>query len=629
MSGSDKRQTTFDRIASAIRRSRALLSTPERLNKFDLQIRHISGRLDELSAGIEADLGTVQKVLTAEFRNELSAAIAHSVSDKVRVLSEDLRSELSAQLAFSFYDEAESVSLAQAEARHLITDLKAHFGSQITDLAKICSDMHDHLSRLNSELTARINGIETFQSESRNAVAGLSTSQDSRMNGLETFQLESRNIVTDLNTSLNSRMNGLETNQFESKNTLVELNTSLNSRMNGLETFQLESRNMLGELNTSLNSRINSLETFQSEIRNELGSLNASVNSRMNNLETFQSSMKTLLSEIGTGIESRINSLEALQFELKNLVIHIGTSVDSRLNGIDTLQSETNNFLQHVHTSVETRLNSFEFEKLPAIHNQMHELIAAQFSLSAGSGVNEAQLSAHPNEQYRPAKNNRWAANLARAEHDFRNVYPFWKQRLDTMLKEFRKTKVGNAAWAGDVKSRLFRGFVNRYAHGRVLDVGCGIFGRPYYLASYSSELISGLDPLQPEEKPDFEFVRGLSEYLPWPDGSFSTVISATALDHCLSLDGSLSEIKRVLRQKGCFLLWIDSMPGAPEYEPNSIEFVPSDQNHLFHFDVAWFEPMLLKAFEIVDRIELQRTGYISVMYCLERGSGRILSAGR
>jgi ubiquinone/menaquinone biosynthesis C-methylase UbiE len=130
---------------------------------------------------------------------------------------------------------------------------------------------------------------------------------------------------------------------------------------------------------------------------------------------------------------------------------------------------------------------------------------------------------------------------------------------------------------------------------------------------------VSGLDPLEPETKPDFEFVRGISEYLPWPDSSFSTIISATSLDHCISLDRSLAEIRRVLRPQGILLLWIGSIPGSPQYEPNNPEFTPADQFRVFHFDAAWFEPMLEAGFTIVDRVELQRIGYSHVMYCLER----------
>jgi SAM-dependent methyltransferase len=185
------------------------------------------------------------------------------------------------------------------------------------------------------------------------------------------------------------------------------------------------------------------------------------------------------------------------------------------------------------------------------------------------------------------------------------------------MENAFKETKVGNAAHVGDPASRIFRSFVELNAHGRLLDVGCGIFGLPYYLASYPENLISGIDPLQPTAAAGFELVRGISEYLPWPDNSFSTVLSATSLDHCLSLERSLAEIRRVLRPGGRFLLWIDSVPGAPQYRPDSEGFVPADRFHLFHFDAAWFEPTLSGAFDLADRAELRRKEYSRVIYSL------------
>ncbi len=205
------------------------------------------------------------------------------------------------------------------------------------------------------------------------------------------------------------------------------------------------------------------------------------------------------------------------------------------------------------------------------------------------------------------------------AKKDFPRAYPFWRERLEAMREAFLQTKIGNAAHGGDVYSGLFRSLVEIHANGRILDVGCGIFGRPYYLSSYPASLIAGIDPLRPTTTPDFEFVQGISEYLPWPNESFSTVISATSLDHCLSLDRSLFELSRVLRPGGQCLLWIGSVSGSPKYEPNRVDFVPADQFHLFHFDVTWFEPMIESGFDMVDRLELQKPGFSHVMYCLAK----------
>ena len=92
-------------------------------------------------------------------------------------------------------------------------------------------------------------------------------------------------------------------------------------------------------------------------------------------------------------------------------------------------------------------------------------------------------------------------------------------------------------------------------------------------------------------------------------------------MDQCLSLDCSLAEIYRVLRRGGRLLLWIDTLSGAPRFEPEDSSFSPIDHFHLFHFDVSWFEPMLDRLFEITERIELRRREFNRVMYCLVKKS--------
>jgi SAM-dependent methyltransferase/uncharacterized coiled-coil protein SlyX len=631
----ENRQTIVERIAGASRRLRELLA-PEMLKKFDIEIEKLSKCVDEMSKNLNAGLAA----LRSEIQNRLGEfAAVHARSEAlIRQLDESnkceeaFRSEiigLLARLNDDLDPRLQSVERVHEELRSVLLGLMAALDSQSRNQEAFKSESRNLLSHLDTSLNSRMNNLETFQSELRNMLGDLNTSLNSRLNSVENFQSESRNGLSELNTSLNSRMNSLETFQFETRNILSELNTGLNSRMGGVETFQIEARNVVSELNTGLNSRMNSMETFLSETKNLLDALGGSLNSRLNNLENFQAESRNLVSALNTSLNSRLNSLETVQSEAKNLIGHVNTNLDGRMNSLETYQSESRNLIAHMSTSLESRLNLFESKKLPPISDQIQELMASQFDLFNEVRRGRQRPTVHAEEKYKPASGQKWHASLERAKGDFRTVYPFWKERLDTMLQAFRKTKIGNAAWAGDVKSRIFRGFVERYAEGRVLDVGCGVFGRPYYLSSYPAELISGIDPLKPEESPDFEFVRGISEYLPWPNSSFSTVISATSLDHCLSLEHSLAEMRRVLRSKGRLLLWIDSIPGAPKYEPADPKFTPSDQFHLFHFDATWFEPMVTKAYEIVDRAELQRADYVSIMYCLERTSGSVASERR
>jgi len=84
-----------------------------------------------------------------------------------------------------------------------------------------------------------------------------------------------------------------------------------------------------------------------------------------------------------------------------------------------------------------------------------------------------------------------------------------------------------------------------------------------------------------------------------------------------MSLDRSLAEMRRVLRPGGKLLLWIDSVPGAAPYTPNGPKLGSADKYHLFHFDTAWFEPMLTERLQMVDRLELRKREFNRVMYVL------------
>jgi SAM-dependent methyltransferase len=320
-----------------------------------------------------------------------------------------------------------------------------------------------------------------------------------------------------------------------------------------------------------------------------------------------------LKKEMAAQLSFSLHDFIQIQREIKEELDH----VRGQLDRTERRQEEINNTVLHINTSVHTRLNTFEFEVFDSLHDQLHELTASLYELHAKARANDQQRVLNSSERYEPAKPELFDAYLARAEREFPNAYPHWKVRLDEMLQAFRISKVGNAANPGDPRSRLFRSLVRTHATGRVLDAGCGVFGRPYYLMDYPAELISGLDPLMPVNAPDFEFARGITEYLPWPDASFSTVISATSLDHCLSLDRSLAEIHRVLRPGGRLLLWIDSLAGTPKFDPDSPTFKPIDQFHLFHFDAAWFDPMLQQKFDTEERLELRRREFGRVMYSL------------
>lgn len=324
--------------------------------------------------------------------------------------------------------------------------------------------------------------------------------------------------------------------------------------------------------------------------------------------EYFSEALAPLSEAIGTAADSAENaatSLHQMHGELRG-------SIDVAAHWAE----EAYKWAKQAHDGTETKLNALENVRITAlaaqVHNAIARVIAVQTQLPAR---NDRHSSA--SDHYRPAAPATFDAYIARAKAEFPQVFTLWWERLETLARAFDQTKIGNAANERDLYSHMFANFVKLFGSGRTLDVGCGIFGTPYYLQNFPTKLISAIEPLPMKAPVEFELVRGISEYLPWPDQSFSTVISGTSLDHCLSLDRTLSEMRRVLTDDGNLLLWVDLVPNARPYEPLAPDFSPADQFHLFHLDKTWFEPLLEQNFYIKDRIELDMMNFYSKAFYL------------
>ncbi|MBA4338931.1 MAG: hypothetical protein C0421_08805 [Hyphomonas sp.] len=315
-------------------------------------------------------------------------------------------------------------------------------------------------------------------------------------------------------------------------------------------------------------------------------------------------------------IVGRLNEIDNRIFEGTNQIIGAQSSSDNRLAEISNGSSEISNLLHHVNGNTSSRFNEILNQHLPAIMEQVHEAAALQIRSDA---IDSTELDV-PQERPLPFGLMPMDAVLEQAAKHYPEVYDAWFERYETLRAAMAQTKVGNAAHGGDTYSRLFKAFLERHARGALLDVGCGPYGCPYYLKDYPSKLVVGLDPMPNEAYEDHvSLIRGISEFLPFKDGVFGTIVSGTSLDHCLSLDRSLDEMTRVLAPSGVILLWLGSVPGAREFTPKAADYEPADQFHLFHFDIRWFEPMIEARFEIIERIKLDRAGYAHVFYALRR----------
>lgn len=187
----------------------------------------------------------------------------------------------------------------------------------------------------------------------------------------------------------------------------------------------------------------------------------------------------------------------------------------------------------------------------------------------------------------------------------FPKAFPIWRQLFENGRIEYAARPETSLSVRGNRGAEAFRKFLAPYLKGHVLDVGCGPQAMPIYLEGREVHRIAGLDPLPGTDGRRFEFVEGMAEFMPWPDGEFDTVISATSMDHVISLDLAFAEITRVLADDGRFIMWVCFVAGSPRYNPNDDGVKAIDQFHMFHFDREWFDDEMDKYFNKVEEFKL------------------------
>jgi ubiquinone/menaquinone biosynthesis C-methylase UbiE len=125
---------------------------------------------------------------------------------------------------------------------------------------------------------------------------------------------------------------------------------------------------------------------------------------------------------------------------------------------------------------------------------------------------------------------------------------------------------------------------------GNVLDVGVGPQRIPTHMEYGSTENVHfvGIDPLVGEQPREFDFVRGLAEFLPFRDRLFDHVLFVTTMDHFIDPRPALKEAKRVMKKNGIISVWIGEKDrNAPQssvadwYEKLS---VPDGAEDRFHY---------------------------------------------
>ncbi|MEO7725740.1 MAG: methyltransferase domain-containing protein [Burkholderiales bacterium] len=130
----------------------------------------------------------------------------------------------------------------------------------------------------------------------------------------------------------------------------------------------------------------------------------------------------------------------------------------------------------------------------------------------------------------------------------------------------YQVLKEGSLSLASRPDVSDFRRYIETHAKsGTLLDVGCGILPLPGYLQFEDTARFElfGLDPIDDRSFHGMR-ITGCSEFMPFADQQFDTVVYATSLDHVCSLDATIEETRRILKANGKLIIWMGDRSASP-----------------------------------------------------------------
>jgi SAM-dependent methyltransferase len=181
---------------------------------------------------------------------------------------------------------------------------------------------------------------------------------------------------------------------------------------------------------------------------------------------------------------------------------------------------------------------------------------------------------------------------------EVRRRWGLWEELQENGERAYEFDPPSSLAVGDRADTRAFARFSD--LRGRVLDVGCGPQAVPSYATGFEGEFV-GIDPLLGAQPREFEFVKGVGEYLPFLDQSFDRVLFVTSIDHLLSPAISLRSAARVTRPGGIVSVWLGEVAPSPTRADHLADFSRSVTRARLRASISALRSALRRKPKIVD----------------------------
>ena len=645
--------TTFEAISSQMAEVKTAAETPPADTSGPIveQLQAIIARLDTLESG----MGAATEATTAAVSQLNPADSIEGLRARLDAVEYQLQSDISS--AFSNMLDTNQKLLAGLEQKLETPDSADDEGQS--------GGLGGEVAELREQLHASLGRIELMQTEFNGSQAAAfdTTKQALQSDISQAFSawLESNQTLLDKVDALSERLSGMD-EQIQARevaNTPVEpvyqpvsdnLPDVIRDRVDEVHTRLTNSDWALQSIGKNMTTLMHEISAMRDDVLSssmarrtynavediralveDLPRRSAPTSQDAELAARLEATLENVRSAISASPDSLASTLEVAKNEILDT---LKSSSDSMSGPIDSSRQE---ILSAVETlrSLNTEIGGQISQSIASHSQQLVQQVEKKFSeLEAGrssisrtmASIEQAALQRRSwTETYtgsRPAPLQGYDGSKAIEQLKTENpaVFKHWYAAFQNGAACYTEARSSNCSTLGNSVARTFRDYLSLFAKGAILDIGCGPYGDPGYLVGLPNEQLTGLEPLDVINEERFPIIRGVNEFLPWPDQSFDTVVTATSLDHVLDLRKALSESHRVLKADGLYVLWYADVEGAdnilakPPAKQKAI-----DKYHLFHIDESWFSDAIGEWFDLVDYRRFQHDGPVADVFAVYR----------